>query len=362
MICKRIISFVFVALFTQAIFAQLYNGYNQEFGKNRIQYNEFTWNHYNFKRYNVYYYEQGETNASYTAQVAEDIITELEERFDYYLDEKIEFVLYNSQNHYRQTNVGIGDDAQNDIGGVMKIRDSKVFLYFDGNHKNLEAQIRGGVANILIHRLMLGKNWKDVVKNSTMLNIPDWYIDGLVSFVSQPHNKAIEDHIKDGVITGKFHEFNRLSGQEAIYAGHAIWSYITRTYGEKVIPNILYMSRLSRNIESGFLYVIGLSLKSLNKETIAYYKEYYRDIEKYGEFPSNRVDVKVNEKKKYSQLKVSPDGEYVVYVETELGRYHVVLHEVATGKTKKYSKEEPKQRGCPTILTPFYNGTPVANQ
>ena len=358
MICKRIISFVFVALFTQAIFAQLYNGYNQEFGKNRIQYNEFTWNHYNFKRYNVYYYEQGETNASYTAQVAEDIITELEERFDYYLDEKIEFVLYNSQNHYRQTNVGIGDDAQNDIGGVMKIRDSKVFLYFDGNHKNLEAQIRGGVANILIHRLMLGKNWKDVVKNSTMLNIPDWYIDGLVSFVSQPHNKAIEDHIKDGVITGKFHEFNRLSGQEAIYAGHAIWSYITRTYGEKVIPNILYMSRLSRNIESGFLYVIGLSLKSLNKETIAYYKEYYRDIEKYGEFPSNRVDVKVNEKKKYSQLKVSPDGEYVVYVETELGRYHVVLHEVATGKTKKILKGGTKTTWLPDYSYPILQWHP----
>ncbi|MBL4625040.1 MAG: PD40 domain-containing protein [Flavobacteriales bacterium] len=364
MVWKKIISLVFVVSLAHVSVAQFYNGYSQEFGKNRIQYDEFNWNHYDFKRFNVYFYEQGEINASYTAQVAEEIIKELEERFDYYLEEKIEFVLYNSQNHYRQTNVGIDDEVQNDIGGVMKARDSKVFLYFEGNHTNLEAQIRGGVANILIHRLMLGKNWKEVVKNSALLTIPDWYIDGLVSYVSQPESKAVEDQIKDGVITGRYHEFNRLSGEEAIYAGHAIWSYIAKTYGEKVIPNILYMSRLSRNVESGFLYVVGLSLKSLNKETIAYYKEYYRDTEKYGEFPSGEVGVKINEKKKYSQLKVSPGGDYVVYVENELGKYRVMLHEFSTGKTKKILKGGTKTGWMPDYSYPILqwhpNGKSVA--
>mgnify|MGYP005620351089 CR=1 FL=1 len=49
----------------------------EEFGKNRIQFNEFAWNHYDFKLFNVYFYEQGATNASYTAQVSEDIIKEI---------------------------------------------------------------------------------------------------------------------------------------------------------------------------------------------------------------------------------------------------------------------------------------------
>ena len=355
---RRIISLVFVVPFALTGYSQLYNGYSQEFGKNRIQYNEFNWNHYDFKRFNVYYYDQGETNASYIAQVADDIISDLEERFDYYLEEKIEFVLYNSQGHYRQTNVGVDREVQHDIGGVTKSRDSRVFLYFDGNHINLEAQIRGGISNIIIHRLMLGKSWKDVIKNSTMLSIPDWYIDGLVSYVSQPKNRAVEDQIKDGVITGKFQEFNRLSGDQAVYAGHAIWSYIARTYGEKVIPNILYMSRLSRNIESGFLYVVGLSLKSLNKETIAYYKEYYRNSEKYGDFPSDKVEVKISEKKKYSQLKVSPDGNYIVYVENNLGKYQVILHEITTGKNKKILKGGTKTTWLPDYSYPVLQWHP----
>ncbi|MBT6746426.1 MAG: hypothetical protein HOB26_07720, partial [Flavobacteriales bacterium] len=338
--------------------AQLYNGYSQEFGKNRIQFNEFAWNHYDFKLFNVYFYEKGATNASYIAQVSEDIIKELEERFDYYLEEKIEFVLYNSLNHYRQTNVAINDDIQHNIGGVTKRRDAKVFLYFDGNHSNLEAQVRAGVTDIIIHRLILGKNWWAQVRNSSMLTIPDWYIDGLVSYVSDPDNKLVEDQVRDGVITGKFEDFNRLSNEEALYAGHAIWGYVARTYGEKVIPNILYMSRLSRNVESGFLYVIGLSLKSLNQEAIAYYKELYRNSEKYGGFPANELTAKVNENKKYSQLKVSPDGKYVVYVENELGKYQVMLYEIATGKIKKIIKGGTKTAWMPDYSYPVLQWNP----
>ena len=355
---KEILLLGSVILISDICVAQLYNGYSQEFGKNRIQFNEFDWNHYDFKLFNVYFYEQGAINASYTAQVSEDIIKELEERFDYYLEEKIEFVLYNSLNHYRQTNVAINADIQHNIGGVTETRDSKVFLYFDGNHNNLEAQIRAGVADIIIHRLILGKNWWAQVRNSSMLIIPDWYIDGLVSYVSCPDNKSVQDQIRDGVITGKFEDFNRLSNEQALYAGHAMWSYVARTYGEKVIPNILYMSRLSRNVESGFLYVIGLSLKSLNQEAIAYYKELYRNSEKYGGFPANELSARVNINKKYSQLKVSPDGNYVVYVENELGKYQVMLYEIATGKVKKIIKGGTKTTWMPDYSYPILQWNP----
>ena len=355
---KKILLFCFVILISEICTAQLYNGYNQEFGKNRIQFDEFTWNHYDFKLFSVYFYEKGATNASYTAQISEDIIKELEERFDYYLEDKIEFVLYNSLSHYRQTNVAINDDVQYNIGGVTKQRDSKVFLYFDGNHNNLESQVRAGVTDIIIHRLILGKNWWAQVRNSSMLTIPDWYIDGLVSYVSDPDNKLVEDQVRDGVVTGKFKDFNRLSNEQSLYAGHGIWSYVARTYGEKVIPNILYMSRLSRNVESGFLYVIGLSLKSLNQEAIAYYKELYRNSEKYSSFPSQELKAKVSENKKYSQLKVSSDGKYVVYVENELGKYQVMLHEITTGKTKKIVSGGTKTSWMPDYSYPVVQWNP----
>lgn len=347
-IAKRITT-VFLIILAISAYSQGYNGYYQEFGKNRIQYTTFEWNQYDFDRYNVYYYGSGATNASYVAQVAPDILANLENRFDYYLDGKVEFIIYNSHSDFRQTNStqsyccggNFITTGQNNMGSekyatskVTKVRDSKVFLYFDGDHKNLESQISAGIANIIIHRLMLGKNWKEIVKNSTLITIPDWYINGLVSYVSDPNNRVVEDHIKDGIVSGRYREFNKLSSEQAQYAGHAIWSYVAKTYGEKVIPNILYMSRLSRNIESGFLYVIGLSLKSLNNETLSFFKEYYRDLEEYGDFPKKEISAKISSKKQVRQVRISPDGRYISYIVNELGKYEVVLYDVSSQKTK----------------------------
>ena len=45
--------------------------------------------------------------------------------------------------------------------------------------------------------------------------------------------------------------------------GQALWSYVADVYGTAVIPNILYMTRVSRNPDSGFMYVLGVSLRSL---------------------------------------------------------------------------------------------------
>lgn len=335
MVHNRVILLVFIVLVALQADAQFYNGYSQDFGKNRIQYQDFEWQFYDLKRHSVYFYQGGEANAEYVASLGEEVIAEMEERFDYYLEEKIEFILYNKQSHFRQNNEGVSQKEQNDIGGVMRDRDSKVFVYFNGNHNDLEDQMRAGVANILIHRLVLGKNWREIMKNSTLINIPEWYIDGLVSYMTKPNDRVIESHIADGIITGDFKEFNRLSGEDAGYAGHAIWSYVARTYGEKVIPNILYMSRLSRNVESGFLYVIGLSLKSLNNEMIAYYNEFYRDQERYGDFPKEEIEHKTKKNRTHDQLKINNDGDYISFVENEIGKYRVVIQNISSGKTSK---------------------------
>ena len=45
--------------------AQFYQGTNMEFGKNRVQYREFTWFFYPSENFEVYYYVGGEELAQY---------------------------------------------------------------------------------------------------------------------------------------------------------------------------------------------------------------------------------------------------------------------------------------------------------
>jgi len=50
--------------------AQFYNGYQMEFGRSRVQFNQFFWTYYKFKRFDTYFYLNGKELAVHTAKYA----------------------------------------------------------------------------------------------------------------------------------------------------------------------------------------------------------------------------------------------------------------------------------------------------
>ncbi len=323
--------------------AQFYNGSQVDFGKNRVQYNDFEWQYFRFKKFETYFYTGGREVAVFTSKYAHDHIQELEKFFDYYLKDKIQFVIYNSHSHFKQSNIGLNEDEQFNIGGVTRIVGSKVFIYYEGDYAKLQAQIRAGIAQVLINQMMYGGNWKDVVKNSALLSLPDWYINGLISYVSRGWDIEVENRVKDGITSGRFQKINRLSGDEAAMAGHAMWNYVAETYGESVIPNILYMAKLSRNVENGFLFVLGLSMNSLSKEWMLYYKNLFSLNEKMaGGIPGQPLKIRLRKNMVMYQPRMSPDGKHIAYITNQLGQYKVWLYNVEKKRKKRLLKEDHK--------------------
>ncbi|MCB0760805.1 MAG: hypothetical protein KDC12_04715 [Flavobacteriales bacterium] len=361
--------------------AQFYIGSNQEFGKNRVQYRDFNWLYYPDKNFEVYFYQGGKELAEYALQSARKQLPEIEAQMDYPLEDVVQIVVYNKQSEFRQSNVGIQDETQYNIGGQTRIIGSKMFLYYEGSHQQLDEQIRGNLTRVLFSQMMFGGDWKNVIKNSTLLTIPNWYEEGLISFMSNPWTPEAESRIKSGFETGKFDHFNRLEGVSAQYAGHAVWKYISDVYGPAVIPNILYMTRVSRNIESGFLFVLGVSLETITTDVKEYYLNQFRRAQASSALPdfellegkpktSNAIGdatprstmeqlgekgekqlkklsrilgelpVKYKKRYEYSQFKLSPDGEHIAFVTNEMGQYKVWLYSFATGKLKKIYKRE----------------------
>ena len=340
---NRIFVISFFLLITLFGKAQFYNGSNQEFGKSRVQYNQFLWQSFNYERFKIYFYAGGKNHSIYVAKAAHKYLQEIEKQLDYFLDDKLEFVIYNSQSHFKQSNIGLVNDVQNNIGGVTRIVGNKIFLFYEGDHEKLDKQIKSGISNAVLNHMMYGGSWKDVLKSSTLLALPRWFTEGYVSYMGDHWNTEIENRVKNGIGNKKFKHITRLEGEDAVLAGHAIWNYIAEVYGEGVIPNILYMSRISRNVESGFLFVLGISLKKLNDDFIKYYSNRFleddRDREeKIGE----KLEIKTKSTRSYSQFKLSPDGMYASYVSNELGQYRVWIYDIAEKKSKQIFKAEQK--------------------
>lgn len=324
--------------------AQFYSGSQQEYGKNRVQFQDFLWQQYRFKDMEVFFYKEGRDHARYVAQAATVYQKELEKSFDFALDERLQFIVYNSLTDFRQSNIGIaGVDGQQNIGGLTRIVGTKIFVYFEGDHALLDRQIRSGIAHVIVDQMMFGGNWRDMLKSSTFMSLPTWYTDGIISYHSRPWDATLNNRIRDGVVSGRYDKFNRIEGDDTKYAGHMVWKYVADVYGPGVIPNILYMTRVSRNPESGFLFVLGVSLKTLTQECLTYYKGRFADEDRYRkEIIDEVVPIKTRKSRTYSEFKQSPNGRYYAWVSNELGQYKVWVYEVATKKLKRIVKGEKK--------------------
>ncbi len=351
------------------ISAQFYQGTNMEFGKNRIQYREFTWFYYPSENFEVYYYIGGEELAQYTLMSCEKNLKEIQQFFDYTIDEKIEVLSYLNQSEFRQSNLGLSGDEQFNIGGAAKIVGSKMFTYYEGDHTLLERQIRENIARVVFAQLVYGGNWKDVLKNSTLLSVPKWFEEGIIAYAANGVSAESNTFVKDLVRSNKFKSFNHFEGDDARLAGQTFWNFIAEVYGQNVIPNILYMAQASRNVESGFLYVLGLSLDKLSAEYVNFYKEKAasgrserlpsemkltgnpsrQEIKKYNESEKQLGDLKIKYQHafEYSNFTRSPDGTHVAYVTHELGQYRIWIYNTETHKRRCILKREPRMDRIP---------------
>jgi len=350
---KKIIFLSILLLYSIIIKSQYYTGSDIQFGQNRVQYNNFFWQSYDFERFKIYFVQTGKKHAVYVAKTAHEHLKEIERFLDYQTEEKIHFIVFNTQSDFRQSNIGLTNNPISNIGGTARIEGNKVFLYYEGDHEKFNAQIRAGLAELLVNRILYGDNWKQSLKNSSLLSIPNWFKDGLIDYLGNSWSPSIDNSVKDQIMSGNFEKFNHLEGDEARLAGHAIWNYIDEVYGSRMIPNILYMTRVSKNAESGFIYVLGTTLSKITDDFISYYKErYIADDE--GRVPPQFSELKIKSKKNrvYQQFKISPDGNHVAYVTNQLGQYKVFIYDIIKDKTRRIAKGNFKLNRIPDYSHP----------
>ena len=362
--------FYSLRLFLLGIFLFMgFQGFSQgrgtinDFGKSRVQYKDFDWFFYRSNNFDTYYYRSGKELAISVGKMAEQNLTDLQDKLDFKLDGRIKILAYNKQSDVRQTNLGLNNEFVN-IGGVTQIIGSKIYVYFNGDYVDLERQVKAGIATVLINQLLYGGNLQEMLQSSALLTLPDWFVPGLVSYLSNNWDPYLDNDLKDGILSGRFSKFSRLNEKNTQIAGHSIWKYIFDTYGQASLSNILYMTRINRNAESGFQYVLSLNFKELTEEWRTYYKKMYAeaDLGKTQPNANNRLLHKNKKKHKntvFDQANLSPDGRYIAYASNEGGAFKVWLYNTLTKKTKRVfkggikslnQKNEPGKPGYEPVL------------
>lgn len=321
---------------------QFYNGMQMTFGKNRVQHRDFYWTYFRFDDIDCYYNEFGREVAEYASVVAEEKLNEIEDYFDYTLDKRLILIVYNKKNDYRQSNVGlISAEEDYNVGGYSRVIKNKVMLWFNGDHEEFSKLIASAIAEVVVYEMLYNADVRDRTTSSSRIQIPDWYIKGLINYVAFGWDSETDNRVRDGFENGRYRNLDNLEYEEAVFAGHSFWKYIGETYGDAIIPNIIYLSKIYKNIEDGFLYGLGKSIRDTYRDWKQFYADYYniKPGEEYIIPPEIR---KSKPQERYTSVKISPDGQMVAYVSNDWGKRRIWLYDTATGKSKKIFTAEPK--------------------
>jgi hypothetical protein len=331
-----LVVFAIVMLFASPVFGQ---ATNIQYGQNRVQYKDFIFSYYDTDHFTVYFYQGGQDVGKYVTKQAEGINEDLQRLLDFKYRRKIDVIVYNSINELNQTNIGIYE-AGNNEGGTTNLPDNKIFLYFNGSHEDLDVQLRERLGKLYLDKLLTGSSVLEYVQNAVALNMPDWFRQGFIQHYAKGWNSNCEDHLRDGIMSGRYAKLNKLDPKEAVFVGHSIWHYVEEKYGKQAVGNLMYLARINRSVDNGFQFVVGQGLDETLTDWFNFYLERFKAESAVTQKRSSTNIIKRKSKYgfDYYQLRMSNDGKTIAFAQNDLGRYKVKLLNTETNKKKTVVK------------------------
>lgn len=337
-ILKNITTLCVIILSTQIVIGQ---SIATKFGKNRVQYHDdFTyWDLYETENLITYWYGKGRYVAQSVVQMAEMDHQEIQNIMEHRFNDKIEIIVYVDVTDLKQSNHGLEETFNNNTGET-KIVGNKMFVYFDGNHQKLRRKIREGIATVYINSILFGSNIQEIVQNAVLLKVPTWYKQGLVSYVGESWDHEYDDELRDLLTSkAKYYDFELFGEEHPRIAGHSLWHFIDQNYGRSAISNILYLTRINRNLESSFLYVLSVDFKTLLDEWTEYNNNIFNHEEgKYETNVAQQLKLKNKIHQPISLLALSPDSRQLAYAYNDIGKISLRLLNMDTNEDKEIYK------------------------
>lgn len=342
------VTLVLTSLFFTSVFhGQFYDGSNMQFGKNRVQYRTFGWQYFSVDNSQVFYYPNGREFAYQVGSQLNGWIKEVESMYDRKLTGGVQVLVFNSASDFYQSNIGSSLETVDNIGGTATLVGSKVFVFADGTWEHTEALVKKNLSELIFNQILYGGNWQEALRNSTSgLEFPEWFDQGLHSFISQPWSAELAMEVEDAARCNKILNAQRTAFEDARYVGHGIWKYITDVYGKGVIANLLYMIRVSNSLNDGLQYATGMPMDLVLSEASQYLLQESATADLYPPLNTRKAlrksrketgdwIVPVHADSPIRSITFHPDGHRYAWSENEMGQLTIWLGDNRTGEVKK---------------------------
>jgi len=220
------------------------------------------------EHYEIIYTTDNIILAKEVLDIANSNTMSIENLLGYRLSGKIEIRLFENQIEYESAKNTLSNslNIQQNTGGNTVIFQNDFDLVFNGSRESLQIQIRAGIANALLSELLFGGTVQEKIKYATMMQLPNWFINGLVQYIAAPWNANNDDDLRDLILSNEKFQISDLQPELQSLIGKNIWMFMSLLKGENAFQRILYLVRLTRKIENATYFVFNWNTSELLKE------------------------------------------------------------------------------------------------
>ena len=309
------------------------------FGKNRLQYLEFDWKFYSSVNFDVYYYGKGGKSARKATEYLEEEFERITDIVGYSPYFKAKIFIYNSVAEMQQSNVGVNTSSHR-VGGQTDFVKTYVEIANPGSTVGLKQELVIGLSELILNDMLFGGSLSDMWQNTYLMSLPDWFVQGAITFLAKGWDVEMDDRIRDLMSSGAVNKLNKLGHKEAVFAGQSMWNFLVQKYGKNNVNQILNLVRMTRSEEKSISFTLGVPFKQIMLEWQEYYTNMATQVSKSYVVPNKEkaiLSLKLEEH--VSSVALNPEGTLFAYAVNENGKYQVFIKDIQSGKLTKVVKE-----------------------
>lgn len=300
-----------------------------QFGKNKVQYEEFHWKYIQTQHFDIYFHSNNKILAEFTAIVAEKSLESIQKLLKFRITRRIPIIVYNSHNQFQQTNV-LDIFLPEGIGGVTELFKNRVVLPFEGDYFQFQHVIHHELVHAVLNDMFYGGTFQSAISRGNMVEIPIWMNEGLSEWESIGGLDINTDvYLRDLVLNENLPDLTQLEGYNAYRGGQSFWWYVTERYGNGKIPELISKLKNTGSVENAFRNTFNMKLQEFSDEWKRFLKKYYfPDIDKFKE-PDEFAIRLTNHKKENNFYNTSPaiapQGDKIAYIADRNGLFSLYI-------------------------------------
>ncbi|MFO8098475.1 MAG: peptidase S9 [Salinibacter sp.] len=308
----------------------------QYFGRNKVQYDQFTFDILPTDYFDIYFYDETETAIRDVARMADRWHVRHSTVFSHDLTARRPLIFYANDADFQQTNV-IGGEIGQGVGGVTEGLKQRVVMPLTGLYADTD--------HVLGHELVHSFQFDLALSTGQgirLQRLPLWLIEGMAEYLSigseDPHTTM---WVRDALVRDDLPTIRDLNtGRYFPYRfGQAYMAYLGQTYGDGAVTS-LYQVAGQAGLTEGITLVTGMTPDSLSADWIRTVKRMYEPLVE-GRTPAAEAGRQVlSDEAGTGSVNVSPalspDGRYVAFLSSrDLFSIDLYVADAETGEIVK---------------------------